>query len=75
LSTPRRATGGGENGSALAEIIARAHEGNPTGQDEFIHLISDDADEDDDKPTGDETIPERPQDIPVDPILLRQAPC
>jgi hypothetical protein len=38
------------------EIIARAHEGNPTGQDEFIHLISDDADEDDDKPTGDETI-------------------
>jgi hypothetical protein len=38
------------------EIIARAPEGNPTGQDEFIHLISDDADEDDDKPTGDETI-------------------
>jgi vacuolar-type H+-ATPase subunit H len=37
------------------EIIARAHEGNPTGQDEFIHLISDE-DEDEDNPTGDETI-------------------
>ena len=38
------------------EIIARAHEGNPTGQDEFIYLISDDNDEDEDNPTGDETI-------------------
>jgi vacuolar-type H+-ATPase subunit H len=36
------------------EIIARAHEGTSTGQDEFIHLISDD--EDEDNPTGDETI-------------------
>ena len=37
------------------EIIAQAHEGNPTGQDEPIHLIASN-DEDEGNPTGDETI-------------------
>jgi len=36
------------------EIIARAHEGNPTG-DETIRFMSDE-DEDEDNPAGDETI-------------------